>query len=71
MAQHRLIDRPLVDAVREAGGELYAWTVRDRATLERLSDLGVDAIVTGDPRLFRPTPSSATTAAAVAPGGGR
>jgi glycerophosphoryl diester phosphodiesterase len=54
MAQHALVDAPLHDEVRERGAELYAWTVRDRATLQRLAAVGVSGIVTDDPRLFSP-----------------
>jgi glycerophosphoryl diester phosphodiesterase len=54
MAQYGLIDPTLVHAVKERGAEIYAWTVNDRDSIVRLSGLGVDGIVTGDPRLFRP-----------------
>ena len=54
MAQHGLIDPKLVEAVRDRGAEIYAWTVNDRRSILRLSDLGVDGIVTSDPRLFVP-----------------
>jgi len=39
--------------VREGGGELYVWTVDD-ATHDSsgLTALGVDGIITNDPRLF-------------------
>jgi glycerophosphoryl diester phosphodiesterase len=50
-----------VRAVREAGGELYAWTVDDAETIRRLERLGVSAVITNDPRLFGPR------AAAVSP----
>ena len=62
MAQHRLIDRGLCDAVAERGGSLYGWTVRTRADLDRLRELGAGGAVSGDPRLFAeepPGPSSA------------
>jgi len=49
----RLVDRELVEAVRQAGGEIYAWTVDDRAEIERLAALGVTGVITNDPRLFR------------------
>jgi len=52
MAQHRLVDRQLLDAVAERRGRLYAWTVNERGALERLLGVGVHGIVTGDPRLF-------------------
>lgn len=52
MAQHRLVDRGLLEAVSEQRALLYAWTVNERLAIERLAGLGVHGIVTGDPRLF-------------------
>jgi glycerophosphoryl diester phosphodiesterase len=52
MAHWRLIGAPLVEAVHRGGGELFAWTVDDAARIAALSALGVDAIITNDPRLF-------------------
>lgn len=52
MAQHRLIDVPLVHEVGERGGSLYAWTVNDRASIATLRGLGVHGVTTTDPRLF-------------------
>jgi glycerophosphoryl diester phosphodiesterase len=52
MAFHKLITPRLVRSVREAGGELYAWTVDDPREIDRLETLGVAGIVTNDPRLF-------------------
>lgn len=52
MAQHRLVDDGLVSEVIDSGGRLYAWTVNDRTAIEQLRVLGVDGIVTSDPRLF-------------------
>jgi len=52
MAHWRLVSPALVEAVHAGGGELYAWTVDDAARIAALSRLGVDAIITNDPRLF-------------------
>lgn len=52
MAQHRLIDRALLEDVSARSGHLYAWTVNERVGIERLVALGVHGIATGDPRLF-------------------
>src|ERR1700722_15599399 len=52
MAHWRLVTPALVRAVSDGGGELYAWTVDDAAQIARLSALGVDGIITNDPRLF-------------------
>jgi len=59
MANRLLVTRRLVDAVRGAGGELYVWTVDDGREIERLIALGVDAVITNDPRLFGPRPEAA------------
>jgi glycerophosphoryl diester phosphodiesterase len=56
MAHWRVVTRALVRAVAEGGGELYVWTVDDARMIERLSAMGVDGIITNDPRLFGQTP---------------
>jgi glycerophosphoryl diester phosphodiesterase len=52
MAQHRQIDRHLLEDVVHRGGLLYAWTVNDRIAIDGLRALGVHGISTADPRLF-------------------
>ena len=52
MAHRLLVSRLLVRRVQEAGGQLYVWTVDDAEEIERLEQLGVDAVITNDPRLF-------------------
>ncbi len=52
MAHWRLVTPALLRAVHGAGGELYAWTVDELAEIERLQRLGVDGVITNDPRLF-------------------
>jgi len=52
MAHWRVVTPALVRAVAEGGGELYVWTVDDARMIERLSAMGVDGIITNDPRLF-------------------
>ena len=52
MAQHRLVDCVLLDAVRDRRARLYAWTVNERRTINGLRALGVHGIATADPRLF-------------------
>jgi glycerophosphoryl diester phosphodiesterase len=54
MVHFRLMSPRLLRAVRAAGGEVYVWTVDDAATMRRLVALGVDGIITNDPRLFTP-----------------
>jgi glycerophosphoryl diester phosphodiesterase len=48
-----LVSPRLVDAVRGAGGQLYVWTVDDAAKIAWLEAIGVDGVITNDPRLFR------------------
>lgn len=52
MAHHRLVDRELVERVRDSGAELYAWTCDESSLIERLTGLEVTGITTNDPRLF-------------------
>ncbi len=52
MAHWRLVTPRLVRAVRQAGGELYVWTVDDPVALRSLEALRVTGIITNDPRLF-------------------
>ena len=49
---HALASARLVDAVHDAGVELYAWTVDDLGRMRELARIGVDGICTNDPRLF-------------------
>ena len=52
MANRLLVTKRLVSAVHGAGGQLYVWTVDDAKQIARLEALGVDAVITNDPRLF-------------------
>ena len=52
MSHQVLVSRRLVKAVHSAGGELYVWTVDDAARIRALEALGVDGVITNDPRLF-------------------
>jgi glycerophosphoryl diester phosphodiesterase len=54
MSHWVLVSPRLVRAVRDAGGELYVWTVDDPRRIRRLEALGVDGVITNDPRLFSP-----------------
>jgi glycerophosphoryl diester phosphodiesterase len=50
---HRLTVTPrLVRAVHNEGGQLYVWTVDRAERIRRLEALGVDGVITNDPRLF-------------------
>ena len=52
MAHWRVVTPALVRAVAEGGGELYVWTVDDARMIAKLTAMGVDGIITNDPRLF-------------------
>jgi glycerophosphoryl diester phosphodiesterase len=54
MAHWVLVSGGLVRRVQGAGGELYVWTVDDARRIRRLEALGVDGVITNDPRLFEP-----------------
>ena len=62
MSHWRLVTPRLVKAVREAGGELYVWTVDDGPRIGRLARLGVTGVITNDPRLFAQLPSAQVAA---------
>jgi glycerophosphoryl diester phosphodiesterase len=49
---HPLINAKLVRICQLANVELIAWTVDDESRLRKLRDLGVDGLVSNDPRLF-------------------
>jgi glycerophosphoryl diester phosphodiesterase len=52
MAHWRLVTPRLTSAIREAGGELYVWTVDELPRMRALHQLGVTGVITNDPRLF-------------------
>ena len=51
-AYHPIITPRLVEAARNAGVELIAWTVDDADRIRELLTMGVDGICSNDPRLF-------------------
>ncbi|MCW3013164.1 MAG: glycerophosphodiester phosphodiesterase [Solirubrobacterales bacterium] len=53
MAHWALDDRGFAAAIRDAGAELYVWTVDELPLLRRLEATpGVTGIISNDPRLF-------------------
>ena len=52
MAHQVLMSARLVKAVHGAGGQVYVWTVDDARRIRALEELGVDGVITNDPRLF-------------------
>ena len=49
---HRVVTRPAVERCHELGVAVFAWTVNDREIARRLDDLGVDGVITDDPRIL-------------------
>jgi glycerophosphoryl diester phosphodiesterase len=52
MAHWSVVTDRMTRALAAAGGELYVWTVDDAQRIGRLEALGVDGVITNDPRLF-------------------
>ena len=52
MSHWRLVTPALREAVHDAGGQLYVWTVDDAKRIAALDAMGVDGVITNDPRLF-------------------
>jgi glycerophosphoryl diester phosphodiesterase len=57
MVHWRLVTARLVEAIAEAGGELYVWTVDEAPRIRALEALGVTGVITNDPRLFATSPA--------------
>ena len=52
MCHYKLVSPALLEAISDAGGELYVWTVDDARRIRKLEALGVTGVITNDPRLF-------------------
>jgi glycerophosphoryl diester phosphodiesterase len=52
MTHWRLASRRMVRAVRDAGGEIYVWTVDSAQVIRRFEAMGVTGVISNDPRLF-------------------
>ena len=57
MAHWLVVTPQLVESVRGAGGQVYVWTVDDPRRIAQLEAIGVDGVITNDPRLFGPLPA--------------
>ncbi len=52
VAHHSIVTTGCVRAAHATGAAVVAWTVDDPQELDRLVSVGVDAVVTNDPRIF-------------------
>lgn len=50
--EYHLVDATLVAACHHKKVRIIPWTVNDKASISRLKNLGVDGIISDDPRLF-------------------
>ncbi|HTR74905.1 MAG TPA: glycerophosphodiester phosphodiesterase [Solirubrobacterales bacterium] len=53
---HPLVSERLAGICKRAGVELIAWTVDDEPRMRKLLAMGVDGLVSNDPRLFQRLP---------------
>jgi glycerophosphoryl diester phosphodiesterase len=50
---YTVVTRDIVDVCHARGVAVWAWTVNDAGTAASLGEMGADAIITDDPRIFR------------------
>ena len=51
--KHHVVSRAVVERCHELGVAVFVWTVNSRAVCRRLDALGVDGVITDDPRIFQ------------------
>ena len=51
---HRAVTRATIERCHELGVAVFAWTVNDPDIARRLDELGVDGVITDDPRVPAP-----------------
>jgi len=52
MIHFSVVSQATVDRCHAIGVPLFCWTVDDPALLERVVDMGVDGVISNDPRIF-------------------
>ena len=55
MPHHRMVSAESVKMFQSAGKKVVTWTVNDAREMKRVADLGVDAIISDDPKLLSNT----------------
>lgn len=48
-SNYRLVDASFIQKARAASKQVHVWTVNDKATMHKMMDLGVDALITNYP----------------------
>ena len=51
--KHNVVSRGVVERCHELGVAVLVWTVNDRSLFRRLDALGVDGVISDDPRIFQ------------------
>ena len=51
--KHEVVSSDVVERCHEIGVAVLVWTVNDRALFRRLDALGVDGVISDDPRIFQ------------------
>jgi glycerophosphoryl diester phosphodiesterase len=51
--KHEVVSRRVVERCHELGVAVLVWTVNDRGLFRRLEALGVDGVISDDPRIFQ------------------
>lgn len=52
MLHYAVVSRAAVERCHDGGAAVFAWTVDEPALAERLDQLGIDGVITNDPRIF-------------------
>jgi glycerophosphoryl diester phosphodiesterase len=52
---YKLVRQDLITKIKEAGRKIFAWTVNAPDDMKRLSDWGVDGIISDNPKLLLPS----------------
>jgi len=50
--KHNLVSRAVVERCHDLGVAVLVWTVNNRELFRRLDALGVDGVISDDPRIF-------------------